>query len=98
MYGAVMVSQIGTRSDTNVVHINSYCSPEWFVLENNITIDEVHHRLKGRWGVGETEIHHCRFEEPISGFKGRFVFVSFTNVDVVVPPSYIELCIDVRVA
>ncbi len=85
-------------SDTNVVHVDSYCSPEWFVFEDDVTIDEVHHRLEGRWGVGETEIHHCRFEKPISGFKGCFVFVSFPNAYVVVPPSYVEFCVDMRVA
>src|SRR6266702_1391828 len=98
MYSAVMIREIGTRSDTDVIHVNSYCGPEWFVFEDDVMIDEVHHRLKSRWGVGETEIHHGRFEKPISGLKGCLVFVSFANTYIVVPPPYVATCVDMRIA
>ena len=68
------------------------------MFEDDVTIDEVHHRLEGRWGVGETEIHYCRFEKPISGFKSCLVFVPVTNAYVVVPPSYVKFRVDMRVA
>src|SRR6266702_164513 len=98
MYCVVVICQVGTCGDTDVVHVNSYCGPERFMFENDVTIDEVHHRLESCWGVGETEIHHGGFKESISGFKGCFVFVPFANTDVIVPPSYIKFCIDVGIA
>src|SRR6266702_3525358 len=98
MYCVVVIREVGPCSDTNIIHIDSYCGPEQFVFEDNITIDEVHHRLEGRWGVGETEIHYCRFKEPISGFKGCLVFVSVANAYVIVSPAYVEFCVDMCVA
>ncbi len=68
------------------------------MFKNDITIDEIHHRLESCWGVCETEIHHGRFEKSISGFEGCLVFVPFANADVIVPPSYIEFRVDVRIA
>src|SRR6266702_3349455 len=98
MYGSMMVHEVGSRGDTDIVHIDSYCGSEWFVLEDNITIDEVHHRLEGRWGVGETEVHHRRFEESVSGFKCCLVFVSITNSYVIIPPSDVEFGVYMSVA
>src|SRR6266571_561770 len=92
-----MVGKIGTRSDANVIHVDSDCCSERFVFEDNITIDEVHHRLECCWGVGKAEIHYRRFEEPVSCLKGGFVFVPFVDAHVVVSPSYVEFRIDVCV-
>src|SRR6266702_3161904 len=97
MYCTVVVGEIGARGDTDIVHVNSYRGAEWFVFEDNVTIDEVHHRLESRWGVCETEVHHCRFEKPISGFEGCLVLVAVANTDVVIPPSDVEFCVDVCV-
>src|SRR6266702_3666439 len=93
-----MICYVSARVVTDVVHVNSDCGPERFVFKNDITIDEVHHRLESRWGVGETEIHHGRFKKPVSGFEGCLVFVPFADTDVIVSPSYIEFCVDVCVA
>src|SRR6266571_4311324 len=93
-----MVCQIGTRSNTNVVHIDSYSSSKRLVFEDGVAINKIHHRLEGCWGIGKTEVHYRWFEKPISGFKGCFVFVAFTNTDIIIPPPYVELCVNVCVA
>src|SRR6266581_8363032 len=93
-----MVCQIGTRSDTDVVHIDPYRSSKQLMFEDSVAINEIHHCLEGCRGIGKTEVHYRWFEEPISSFKGCFVFVAFTNTNIVISPSYVELCVNVCVA
>src|SRR6266702_2731632 len=98
MYGALMIGHICARGNSDVVHINVNSRPERFVLEDDIAVNVVHHRLKCCWRISESEVHNCWFEKSVSGFKCCFLFVSLANVDIVVPPSNIKLRIDVRVA
>src|SRR6266702_4645480 len=90
--------EIGTGGDADVVHVDANGGTEGFMLEDDVAIYKVHHGLEGRWRVGKSEIHDCGFEEAVSGFKCRFRLVPFTDAYVVIPPSDIELCVDVCVA
>src|SRR5260370_28159135 len=72
--------------DGQVVHINGHPSLCDLSME-----DHVHHHLKGGWRVGESEEHNCRFEESLGSKECCFPFVSFSNVDIVVSLSYVEL-------
>src|SRR6266702_5586229 len=94
----MVIFEVGTGGDTDVVHIDANGSTEGFVFEYNIAIDEVHHSLKGRWGIGKSEIHDCGFKEAVSGFERCLGFVPFANADIVVSPADIELRIDVCIA
>src|SRR6266702_4829801 len=96
--GVLMVSEVGTGSNTNVVHVYADRRTERFVFENDVTVDKVHHSLKRRQRIGESKIHHCRFEKSISGFKRIFLLVSFVDPYVIVTPSYVEFGIDVCIA
>src|SRR6266702_2041571 len=42
-----MVCQIGTRSDTDVVHIDPYRSSKQLMFEDSVAINEIHHCLEG---------------------------------------------------
>ena len=80
--------------DRGVVHIDSDCGPSGLVLSNSVTVQRVHHGLKHGGGVSEAKEHHSEFIEPSSRLKRRFVFILCLDADVVVPPSYVQLCID----
>ncbi len=83
--------------DANVIHVHPYSGSSEFVFENGVLEDVVHHSLKCRWGVGESEIHDCGFEESVPCFKRCFSFVSLFDTYVVVPPSNIQFCVYVSV-
>jgi hypothetical protein len=51
----------------------------------------VHHGLEGGWGVGEAEKHHHRFEQSSVCFECGLPLVAVAYVDVVIPPSDIQL-------
>ncbi len=91
---ALMIVHICAGGDPNVVHVDSDGRAEGFMLENDVAIDVVHHGLKGRWQIGESEVHDGWFKKSISGFKRCLLLVSFTDAYVVVPPSDVELCVD----
>src|SRR6266702_3765472 len=94
---ASVIIQVCMGGDSNVVHVDMDSRTEGLMLENDVVIDVVHHGLEGHWQVGECKVHDRRFEKSISGFKRCLLFVSFTNAYVVVPPSNVELCVDVCV-
>jgi len=68
------------------------------VFEDNIVVNEVHHCLKGCRRIGEAEVHDCWFKQPVFCFESCFVFVAFSNSDVVISPSYVQFGVDVRIA
>ena len=80
--------------DCDVVHIDSDCGPPARVLLNSITVQHVHRGLKCGRRVSEAKEHHSGFIEPSLHFKRHFVFVPCIDAEVVVTPSYIQLCID----
>jgi hypothetical protein len=47
--------------------------------------------LKGGWRVCEAKKHYHWLEQSFWHKEGCFPFISFFDVDVVVPPSYIKL-------
>ncbi len=68
------------------------------MLEDNVTVDVVHHRLKGHRWISKAEVHDYWFEEAVFCFKGGFVFIAFMDSYVVVSPLYIQFHVDVCVA
>src|SRR5712672_1256737 len=53
--------------------------------------DGVHHHLKGGRGVGQPKKHDRWFEQPFVSNEGCFPLVSFSDANVVISPSYVEL-------
>src|SRR5260370_5504195 len=88
-----MIVQGGFRGDTYVIYVNPNCGSLRLVFEDGVTIDEVHHRLKGCWRVAQAEKHYRWFKEPIFGFERRLFFVTLTNSDVVIPTANIDFCV-----
>src|SRR6266702_4749936 len=95
---ASMVIKIGAGGDTDVVHVDTDSGPQRFMFGDDFTVDVVHHGLEGRWRVCESEIHDCGFEKTVSGFECCLLFIAFTDADIVIPPSDIDLCVYVCVA
>jgi hypothetical protein len=60
-------------------------------FHNQILEDVVHHRLEGRWGVGESEKHHQWFIEAMIHSKHCLPLVTLFHVHILVPPSHIKL-------
>ena len=98
VYGTLMIRQICTGSDPDVVHVDPDRCTQRLMFEDDVTVNVVHHRLKRCWRVGESEVHDSRFEKSVSGFKCCFLFISFVNAYVVVPPSNIKFRVNVCVA
>jgi len=46
--------------------------------------------LEGGGGVGQPEEHYLWFEQPFWCFESSLPLVSFFDLDIVVPPSYVE--------
>ncbi len=95
---ASVIVEISAGGDTDVIHIDADGGPKWFMLDDDIAVDVVHHSLEGRWRVCKPEIHNCGFEKTVSGFKCRFLFIAFADAYIVVPPSDVKLCVYVCVA
>ena len=51
----------------------------------------IHECLEGRWGIAEAKKHDCGFIEAKGGDKCCFPLVFFSNANVIITPSYIEL-------
>ncbi len=96
--GTVVVVEVSTSSDTNVIHVDADGSTKGFMFEDDVTIDEVHHSLESRWRVGKSEIHDRGFKKAVSGFECCLGLVPFTDAYIVVSPADIELRVDVCIA
>ncbi len=90
---ASVIVKISAGGDTDVVHIDVDGGPKWFMLADDVAVDVVHHSLEGCWRVCKPEIHDRGFEKTVSGFKCRFLFITFADTYIVIPPSDIELCV-----
>jgi len=86
MDASLMESQVIVSGDEHVIHIYNEPALADFFFKNC-----VHHHLECGWGICQSEEHHCRFEEAFVGNKGCFPFISPSNANIVIPPSYIEL-------
>ena len=95
---ALMVIKISAGGNTDVVHVDTDSGPKRFMFGDDITVDVVHHGLEGRWRVCESEIHDHRFKKTVSGFECRFLFITFLNAYIVIPPSDVELHVYMCVA
>src|ERR1700677_5315899 len=85
-----MVRERGRRSDSDIVHVNSYDRPSYGVFRDDIFVDLIHHRLEGCGGIKQAKKHDCGLKESIACFEGRFMFVAFFDANIIVPPSNIE--------
>src|ERR1700742_2782823 len=70
----------------NVVHVDHHNSFIYEFLE-----DVVHHCLEGCWTVAETKKHDEWFKGSTVSAESGLPFIAFTNTDVVVPPTHIQL-------
>ncbi len=95
---ATVIVKISVGGDADVVHIDADGGPKWFMLDDDVMVDVVHHSLEGSWRVCKPEIHDCGFKETVSCFKCRLLFISFANAYIVIPPLDVELCVYVCVA
>src|SRR6266702_286420 len=93
-----MVGEISVGGDADVGHVDADGGPKWFMLEDDVVVDVVHHGLEGRWRVCKSEIHNRGFEKTVSGFQCCFLLVTFVDAHIVIPPSDVELCINVCIA
>jgi len=75
---------VGVNQD--IIHIDGYPSFSYFVLE-----DVVYHCLECCRGVGKSEEHYFWLEQSLVGSESCFPFIPFFDLDVVIPPSYVEL-------
>src|ERR1700677_3450840 len=87
--GRNMVRQRRTCGNSDVVHIYANSCTPGCVFGDDFLVDLVHHRLESSRGVAKAEEHDRGFEEAMACFKGRFVFVPFFDMHIVISPSYI---------
>ena len=73
--------------DIDVVHINFQ---PFFCY--HVGKDVVHKGLECRWCIAKSKEHHCWLKKSQGGDEGGFPLVFFTNADVVIAPSDVELC------
>ncbi len=85
-----VIFKVSTSGDTDVIHVNTDCGAEWFMFEDYVAIDVVHHGLERCWGIGESEIHDRRFKKSVSRFKCCFWFISFADAHVIITPSDVK--------
>jgi hypothetical protein len=67
-------------------------------LHNEILKDVIHHGLKGRGGVRESEKDHQGLEEASVHTKHCLPLIALLHVHTVIPPSYIEFCGVLRIS
>ena len=79
----------------NVAHIDPDRGPPDFVLLYRLSVEGIHHRLEGGWGVSEAKEHDSGLVEASPGFESGFVFVSLFDPDVIVSPSDVQLRVNV---
>ena len=79
----------------NVVHVNPDCGPPDFVLLYRLSVEGVHHRLEGGWGVREAEEHDGGFVEASPRFESGLMLIPLFYSDVIVSPSDVQLCVDI---
>ena len=72
--------------DAKVIHID--LKP---TLCDHISEDVVHKCLERGWGIAEPEEHDCRFKESEGGHKSSLPLIRFSNSDIVIPPTDVEL-------
>ena len=77
--------------DQYIVHVDCDMSSG-----NQIFEQVVHHGLEGGWGICETEKHDQWFKGSFGCFENRLPLVSFFDPYVVIPPSHIQLGVQLR--
>jgi hypothetical protein len=77
----------GLRKDEDVVEVNTDD-----LFHDEVLEDVVHHSLEGGGRVSESEKHHQGFEEPAVRTKCCLPLITFLHPNIVVTPTYVELC------
>src|SRR6266702_3579070 len=85
-----MSGHVGACCNANVVHVYPYGGSSEFVFEDGVSEDVVHHCLKCRQGIGESEVHDRGFKKSVPCFERCLPFISFLDAYVVVSPSNIK--------
>src|SRR6266702_2417871 len=93
-----MCFHIGTCCNPDVVHVYADCCALWFMFQYDILVDMVHHHLKCGWQVCKAKVHNHGFIEAISHLEGCFIFISFPDSNIIVPPMNIKFHIYVGIA
>ena len=88
VYYLSMEGGVIRSGDQDVVHVNEN---HIGVFEFKGSEDAVHHTLEGCGSITLPEEHDHRFEESEGRFERRLPLVAVSDVDVVVPPSDVEL-------
>ena len=73
-------------TDGEVVHVDDKPS-----IPDVISKVEIHECLECWWGATKSKKHHRWFEQPQRRNEGSFPFISLLDPNIVIPPSYIEL-------
>ena len=60
-------------------------------FNNHVSKDIIHKGLKCWWGIAEAKEHDCGFKEAKGSNECCFPLVKFPDVNVVIPPSDVEL-------
>ena len=82
--------------DTNIINIYLNGGASGFMLQGNISIDEVHHGLECGWGIGKAKTHHPWFKECVVCLKCHLLFVSFLDLNIVVSTANINFGVEGR--
>ncbi len=72
--------------DQDVIQVDGH-----FSFSDQVSEDVVHHPLESGGRVCEPKEHDCGFKQSPIYAKSRLFFVSLLYVDVVIPPSDVEL-------
>ncbi len=72
--------------DQDVVEVNGHLA-----LSDQVAEDVVHHPLECGGRIGEPEEHNGGFVQTPVRAEGGFLLVSFSDSDVVVPPTNVKL-------
>lgn len=58
--------------------------------------DVIHHSLEGSGRVGKAKEHNCGFLQAVVCFESHLMFIACLDMYIVVSPSNIQFCINVR--
>ena len=83
--GINMIGKGGGRSDSYVVHVDSYDSSPYCVFRDDILVDLIHHCLEGCGGITQAKKHDCGLKESIACFERCFVFIALLDAILLYP-------------
>ena len=91
-----VITVAGPSGNGYIIHVNLDRSTKEFVLSDDWAEDMIHHNLEGCRGVCKAEEHDGGFIESIARFECHFVFITFLNTYVIIPPTDIQFGVYMR--